>query len=94
MGAEYGADRCQLALRRQWPWPLLLGLGPSSWALASVESPFVKQLSWARQGAAGVGVGLSVPCTSSGTSLAGQSPAGCLSWQTLLWTNGYQELWV
>ena len=94
MGAEYGADGCQPALRRQWQRPLLPGLGPPSWALASVESPFVKQHSWARQGAAGVGLGLSVPCTSSGTSLAGQSPAGCLSWQILLWTNSYQELWV
>ena len=48
LGAEYGADRCQLALRRQWRRPLLPRLGPSSWTLASVESPFVKQHSWAR----------------------------------------------
>lgn len=92
IGAECGADGCQLAPRRQGQWLLLPGPGPPSWAVVSVESPFVKQPPWAGQGSAGMWA--SVPphphqhrlagATSSSTSLAGQAAAGCHSWQNFL----------
>lgn len=62
IGAESGADRCHLALRRRWLQPQRPGSGPPSWAPASVESSFMKQLPRARQGSVG-DVGLRAPGT-------------------------------
>lgn len=66
IGPESGADWCHLALRRRWQQRHLPDSGPPSWAPASAESSFMKQLSRAGQGSVGA-VGPRAP----GTRLVG-----------------------